>query len=644
MVDKKFPGVLAFDCEAANPYYGCPTKEQKLRLFICYSYDDQKVHYLYDKGEILKMINRHKYMITFNGMGGKLKGDFFDGYDNQLLHYNGFSDLIKQGTDKTFRIKGKTNIDLMMIFRSRCGSMKIKDGMLGDLLMRFSLDYISQIIGIVSKEEGKIKDFDYDLLLPEASEWTIDNKRTIEEYALRDIEITCKMYEWIEEYFDSFKDYLNEQDIIDKKYLTCSIASFAYKAVCNSLGWKEEYSDDKSGNKYKGAVVAFPPGEAFHGTIWALDFASLYPHMNMMANLFSPVGEGKGWHGNDMFKPVGTYNTTQRGKVETFLSDLYKRRQELKKIKSPKEYSAKIILNSLYGASGNPVFKNLYNPVTAADCTYLGRECIKFAKKTFTDNGYKLLALDTDSNYILDPFNDKEKIIILKNHIVKTIKDNMPFPMETFDMEIEAEITDMFFVKGAPKTSKVAPEYIDEQDERNSKLGYLKKNYIYRKSNGQIIYKNMGIKKKSSPEVCRYIFKNILIPKISEERKAKFSEAYLKNLIFELLQKDLSMATVRFSAKPPGMYKTEGDMHAQIAKIYGPGIHFMIPIKKDVYDKDRKLLSAGKEKKYISLENFKKENLRIQDIDLDLIFSGLEYFIQNSQSLLSDFFGDKKTV
>ena len=45
------------------------------------------------------------------------------------------------------------------------------------------------------------------------------------------------------------------------------------------------------------------------------------------------------------------------------------------------------------------------------------------------------------------------------------------------------------------------------------------------------------------------------------------------------------MAAIRFTAKPVGMYKSKGDLHAQIAKIYGPGIHFMIPIKKDVYDK-----------------------------------------------------------
>ena len=51
-MDERFKGVLVFDCEAANPYYGCPTKEQKLRLFVCHSYDDDKTYFLYDKKEM----------------------------------------------------------------------------------------------------------------------------------------------------------------------------------------------------------------------------------------------------------------------------------------------------------------------------------------------------------------------------------------------------------------------------------------------------------------------------------------------------------------------------------------------------------------------------------------------------------------
>jgi len=282
------------------------------------------------------------------------------------------------------------------------------------------------------------------------------------------------------------------------------------------------------------------------------------------------------------------------------------------------------------------VFKKLYNKVTAADCTNLGRTCIKFARKTFIDNGYKLLALDTDSNYILDPFDDKEKILKLRDYIVTTIKDNLPLPSDTFGMELEAEITDMFFTKPEKRKKKITSTFIDEEDEKNSKLGFLKKNYIYRTTDGKVVYKGMGVKKKSSPEVCRYIFKNILLKKISEERVARFSEKYLQTLITDLLKKDLSMATIRYACKPVGMYASESNINAQISKVYGPGIHFMIPVKKDVYD-DSKLLTAGMSKKYISLENFQKLNLKLSDIDMESIYSGLAYFIKDNQTALTQF-------
>ena len=204
-------------------------------------------------------------------------------------------------------------------------------------------------------------------------------------------------------------------------------------------------------------------------------------------------------------------------------------------------------------------------------------------------------------------------------------------------MELEAEITDMFFVKS--KKKKIDNKKpIDEEDAKNKQLGYLKKNYIYRKKDGSISYRNMGVKKKNSPDVCRYIFNEILIPKISNERKAKFSELYMKDLIHSILNKDISKSTIRYSVKPFEMYASMSTPQAQISKIYGPGIHFMIPVKKDVFENGIPVTS-GIDKKYISLEKFKEHNLTVTDINLDIIFSGIEYFIKDSQKSLADFFG-----
>ena len=56
------------------------------------------------------------------------------------------------------------------------------------------------------------------------------------------------------------------------------------------------------------------------------------------------------------------------------------KRREFKILKNPIEYAIKIVLNSFYGASGNPVFKNIYNRTTVSDCTLIGRKCIELDK------------------------------------------------------------------------------------------------------------------------------------------------------------------------------------------------------------------------------------------------------------------------
>jgi len=46
-------------------------------FFACYSFDDQKSYMLYDPQEIRDIIERHKYIISFNGVGFKYKTKFF---------------------------------------------------------------------------------------------------------------------------------------------------------------------------------------------------------------------------------------------------------------------------------------------------------------------------------------------------------------------------------------------------------------------------------------------------------------------------------------------------------------------------------------------------------------------------------------
>jgi hypothetical protein len=641
-MDERFRDVLIYDIEC-SAVLGSPSSTHKLRLFGCYSFNDEKYYMYYDKSEIMDIIERHKYLVGFNNVGGSFHNDFYEGYDNRVLFNQGYDNIINRDKNDIYRFSKKINIDLFLIIKKRASAMKVSQGMLGDLLMRYSLDYITRVLDLVDDTSAKLE-FDYSLLQKESSEWTPEEKRIIEEYSLRDLEVTKKLYIWIEDYFKSFRDYVEEKDIDNKTYLTCSTAVFTYKAICKSMEWKEEYSDVKEKASYGGGYVSFPSMEYAKGNIYCFDFSSLYPSIMHMCNIFSPNIDG--WYGEPNFKTDGIYNNKEQGRVEKLIKQIYEQRLVFKKQKDPREYSLKIQMNAAYGLLGNPSFSHLYNRTSASDVTRLGRQFIKLARRRFMDAGYEVIYSDTDSTFLIDPFNDKDKLFLVKKQIVDEIQSSVPFPYPKqkkvidgveieagFDMGLDAEISDMFFFKGDVGDKETDSE-MDDYDHKNKPKKLIKKNYIYRKTNGSIVVKNLGVRKKSLSAISRKLFWDVLVPKISEERVVKFSEAYLNNTINSLLEKDLSLVEQRFSIKPFDSYKLASQMQAQISKKLGPGIHFLIPVKRDIYDSG-KIVTMGIGKKYIESDDFKKYKLSIQDIDFSKVWAELSYFIKDSQNTLS---------
>jgi len=163
----------------------------------------------------------------------------------------------------------------------------------------------------------------------------------------------------------------------------------------------------------------------------------------------------------------------------------------------------------------------------------------------------------------------------------------------------------------------------------------LKKNYIYVTIDGKMVIKNLGIVKKSTSALSKKIFWDYLMPKI-KEGQIKFPRTMIQNLIYEWLEKDISLAAMRKEVGNPEQYtKSESSMAFQIAQKYGGGIHFLIPINKNI--------GVGKDKHYLSMEEFNKLNMKISDINLDMIWSELEYFIIGvKQKNLFDFGNNEK--
>jgi len=99
------------------------------------------------------------------------------------------------------------------------------------------------------------------------------------------------------------------------------------------------------------------------------------------------------------------------GQIKLELSEMTKEKAEeyialAKGGKDVKEYTIKIIINTIYGILNNAYYKLVYDLMAGGDCTRIGRQWTKHARKTFREAGYKVIYTDTDSWYILDHLND----------------------------------------------------------------------------------------------------------------------------------------------------------------------------------------------------------------------------------------------
>jgi len=593
--------ILIYDIE--TKVFGKPdSSKDRLKIFGCFSYKTGKYYLLEKKEDVQKIIKAHRFLVGFNNKE----------YDDPILKREGI------------KLDYKTIIDLRELITRRAPMIKIDKGILNDLLMRTSLDFITRLLGLVTDDSAK-GDIDYKVFMKDV--WTADEKKTICEYAKRDIEVTKKLYEWAETYFAPFKDFISKEDVKKKLYLTATIAKFAYKAICKAMGWNEQYGEVTEGRKtISGGYVGYPAGERFGGNIFCLDYNSLYPHIMMQANLYGRKKEGAlddraVWFGDNKWKVKGTYYGDRINDVGLLLKKWYADRVKYKKVNDRREYTIKIIINTIYGILDNPYYSLVYDQVAASDCTRLGRQWCKYARKKFRDAGYKVIYTDTDSVYIIDHLNDKEKMLRVKDEIIFDIKDTVPFPQDTFDMGIDDEIKFMYFFKGKGIEDKDSDKHMDSDDFIYKPLNFMKKNYIYVTTENKVKVKNLGIKKKSNSPLSRKIFWDYLVPEI-KKGKCKFSKAYIKGIMDKLLEENIELAALRKSVGTIAQYskKSPNSLPAQIARKYGNGIYFLIPNTAGV--------GVGKGKNYCTIEEFKARQLKIKHIDLSNVWRELNYFIR----------------
>jgi len=201
--------ILIYDIETATAGSRPNPIKDIFKVFGGRDGETGEYFYLTNLDEVRDLINKYDILVGFNNVK----------YDNVVLFNNGLHDIMKPDFENEKAIFNyKTNVDMFDTFKKRAPAMKVKKGMLGNLLMSYSLDFISKTIGIVDDSDGKIKDFDYSILKKPL--WTVEEYDYIIEYLKRDLEVTHKMFEWLKDYFDTFKQFVSQKDIDNYKYIT----------------------------------------------------------------------------------------------------------------------------------------------------------------------------------------------------------------------------------------------------------------------------------------------------------------------------------------------------------------------------------------------------------------------------------------
>jgi len=576
-------------------------------------------------------ISKHKIIVGFNN----------EEFDIPILFNNNL------WPDKNFNI-----VDLLVIlgastFQKHNGlPFKNRGALMGYKFKRNSLKFMAQEM----KVETQKGDIDYNIFFKD--EWTEEERKDIIKYLEGDIKATKEIFDLVWDFWKPFTEFLSEKNIKNLSWIKSSIASLTYQAACNTLGVEETYAEktDKKKEEMGGRVIEPKYQEARN--VWYVDFASLYPHIFTMFNLFNEIKDMDEneymkykdvvdiWHGNNIFNVKGYYGITEQHPLAKDVEKKLKTRIDLKKTepKNPMIYTLKIFLNSLYGAVRSPIFEQIHTENAGWDCCWLGQQIQRYTEDRMKDFGFETIAGDTDSIFVI--LKDEDQI---GNHnftteefyvkqclktIVNEIKDNVPFPAETFDIDIEDFIDYIMW--------PFVMQPIQGKDGKNLKNGKgrlikeykgKKKNYIY------LIYKNdeykiktkgLSIIKDDATPLGREIFEKSIKPLILESKSAKFSEKLIYELLSNRLYTPHAMKGLarEYKVKPSETYKNQSQIQAQISNGYFSGQGGVVSLIKN-----KKIGNAGKTSKYCTFEEAEKAGLKIEDLDLTKIKNELEPFI-----------------
>jgi len=653
-LNKEKKRVLVYDIETCsidpdgNPVdikgnFDMYVQQAKVRWFGAYSYKHEnyfliplfldnvkyKEHNEQAMEAVLKLMEEHDVLVGFNSLD----------FDSPITKNNGLwpqddSSFMMDIDGAPYRDKYFIEIDLMVVLGSSVyltrGGQKFKNRgqLMGYKFKKNSLRHMAEVMGL----ETQKGDIDYNLFF--VDEWTADQMDDMKKYLKADVEVTKQMFDKLWEYWEPFTEFISEDNIKNFSWLRASIASLTYKAACYSKEVDEIYGNKTSDDiREMGGRVKLPIVEVAHDCT-IVDIRSLYPHMMVMFGLFKEVEEGKGWNGNEVFKTKGYYDVSEQSILGDTVKQRLQERISMKKNDpdNPKIYALKIFLNALYGITSSEVFEQVYSENIGWDVCYIGQQVIILAENMMDEFGYETIGSDTDSLFIRpkndDVPNTREHIQQCLDKIVEKIKDNAPFPTDTFGFDIENRCPQMVFPYSLQPVQDENGNNIKEGNRLVKKQQPKKKNYMYlfKKKDGTLGLKVKGLPiiKDNSTHLGNKILNDILIPIILKRKNILFTKEEMNYIVEEVFKKpgSIDLLAVEWKVKKAESYKNPNQIQAQISQAYFNGDAGVIELIKN-----KKIGKVGKGKKYATIEEVREANLEIKDLDLEKLHNELEPFV-----------------
>ena len=576
--------------------------DAKIRWIGFYSYQQNKYYelkYFGNESVIKKFIGLHKYIITFNG----------ESFDIPILKNN---NLWPDGW--------KNSVDVKLILSNNLSvGGKARGGLMG---FKFKKDSLKEMAKTMKLETQK-GDIDYHIFKKES--WNLDETIEIKKYLKSDVEATNQMFDKLINFWIVFTNFISNKNIKNLSWIKSKSGALSYKVLTHIAGLLEEYGNSKNIKEEMGGLVLDPTGEEYTD-VWYMDYASLYPLILIMFNIFgSPTlrPDCTDWFtGNKVFKIKGKYAKDKQHILSKKYQQMYLERKIAKKDNPALAYAYKIILNGGYGVLRSKIFKSTYYEHSGYDICWLGQQLNEIIGQFFTPVGFKTVFGDTDSRGL--KYVGKKQLTIEEQYklIIKTEKEmkqyilnNVPFPSESFNLESETghlPIKYMMFVNDEKKGKK------------------LKKNYCYiyyhfKTKTHKTHITGLPIKKDNATKLGIYIFKKHINPRMIKEFKGKFEVSWIEGLIKKELINNMKLMIQEYNCKPYHTYKGTGRgcLNAQISKKYFNGKSGIISLIKN-----KRVGRVGGTFKYCTIKEAKKSNLLPQELDLQKIYNELNPFVK----------------